>query len=189
MSDKYLSSTTNWSEHYILNLGCGRTKVPRGINVDILPEVEPDIICNVNKLPLPWEDNTFDRVIMSHIFEHLGDFGETGKSYIQWFTEFWREIWRVLKDGGWVELVAPYGQPEQVWGDPSHVRPLFPLTFLILSKKAYSKMTTMSANPLNRFGMDFDFDVEVTVHQDKQAKPIFMTVSMQALKDSNGRGK
>lgn len=186
MSNGKLSSLKNWNDHYILNLGCGNTRVPHGINVDILPEVKPDKEWDLNKLPLPWEDNKFDRVIMSHIFEHLGDSGETGKSYLRWFAEFWREIWRVLKDRGWVEMTVPYGQPEQVWGDPSHVRPLFPLTFLVLSKKMYSQMNTMAPNPLNQFGMDYDFDIDVKVHQDAKANPLFMTVRMQALKDGKG---
>lgn len=92
-----------------INLGCGRKHLEGYINIDINPNVCPDIIRDLNK-GLPFSDNSIDEVVCLHFLEHVKD--------IQ-FTMY--EIWRVLKDKGRLMAVVPIGQNWQNW--PEHCAP------------------------------------------------------------------
>lgn len=63
---------------------------------DIRPDVRPDVVCDVRKLPVP--DETFDIVFSSHTLEHFGWNG------VEKVIKEWS---RVLKVGGELRLVVP----------------------------------------------------------------------------------
>ncbi len=65
-------------------------------------------------MKLPFKDESFDEVLASHVLEHLFDMGGA-----------LREIHRVLKRGGKLIVVAPYGTDKLY--DPFHHHP-FDLT-------------------------------------------------------------
>ena len=52
-----------------LNLGCGNHKRAGYINIDIYPDVDPDICVDITKLH--FEKNSVDEVYMSNALEHL----------------------------------------------------------------------------------------------------------------------
>jgi len=56
-----------------LNLGCGSFKKPGFLNVDMVPEVEPDLILDLDSLPYPFPDNHFELIEAFHVLEHLQD--------------------------------------------------------------------------------------------------------------------
>ena len=76
----------------ILNIGCGESKYGTDF-VDLYPMRKEVIKCNVSKEKLPYNDNTFDIVFSSFVFEHLT---------CPKFTL--KEMYRVLKPGGKVEI-------------------------------------------------------------------------------------
>jgi predicted SAM-dependent methyltransferase len=53
-----------------LNLGCYNRKMHGFINVDILPEFEPDVIDDVSKLN-KFKSNSVDLIYASHLLEHF----------------------------------------------------------------------------------------------------------------------
>lgn len=83
----------------VLNFGCGLKKLVGGINVDLYAICNPDVIWDLNKTPLPWEDNSVDRIFAHHVFEHLQP--------DCWWDTFC-DCARILKIGGILEIRTPH---------------------------------------------------------------------------------
>lgn len=75
-------------------LGGHWTNSPEGWTV--LTEQE----CDMTK-PLPWNDNSVDQIFVEHVHEHL--------NFIDG-VNFVKEAYRVLKPGGVIRIVGPYGE-------------------------------------------------------------------------------
>jgi hypothetical protein len=69
-----------------LNLGCGTNIKKSYINVDYFEHKGVDKIYDLNKYPLPFQDNQFKEILLLDILEHLGN----PDKYI-------RELWRISK--------------------------------------------------------------------------------------------
>lgn len=79
-----------------LNLGCGHDVRPGYTNVDSHPG-SPDVV--FAQLPsLPFEDNSAQEVVLSHVLEHFGY--DDGKTLVA-------EIYRVLAPGGVAQIEVP----------------------------------------------------------------------------------
>lgn len=83
-----------------LNLGCGEAKLDGFVNVDIIESdiVKPDILCDIRRQNLPYDDNSVDDVYMIHCIEHI--------EMIYWDFIF-KEVNRVLKPMGTFLLSYP----------------------------------------------------------------------------------
>ncbi|GMV82867.1 MAG: hypothetical protein AMXMBFR7_40510 [Planctomycetota bacterium] len=95
----------------ILDIGCGNSKTPGAVGIDILPGPQVDIVHDLNKLPWPLEENRFDRIVCSHVLEHLND-----------LVGVMNEIHRVSRHGASVELLTPHFSSLNSWEDPTHTR-------------------------------------------------------------------
>ena len=80
----------------IINLGCGFKKIEGAINVDAFDICNPDVLWDLNKTPYPFDDNSVDQIIASHVFEHLEN----------WYGAF-KECARILKEGGMFLIRVP----------------------------------------------------------------------------------
>jgi len=81
-------------------MGCGLDKRPREegwVNVDVRPEVDPDLIHDISK-PFTYGDNTVDEILAKDILEH-----------ITWrrVPDVLREWRRILKPGGKIYIQCP----------------------------------------------------------------------------------
>ena len=82
----------------ILDLGAGtRRRAPNVINLEIEPTPEIDLIGDGHFLP--FKDNTFDAVISEAVLEHV----HSPDGVV-------REIYRVLKPGGYICVAVPFLQ-------------------------------------------------------------------------------
>lgn len=101
-----------------LDIGSGKLKREGFVGVDLSLGALIDVCANLDK-GLPFQDNTFSEIWMSHVFEHLND-----------PVRSMDEIWRVCKDGATVEIRGPhFSSPHLVWSDPTHKRGLSLSTF------------------------------------------------------------
>ena len=80
-----------------LNLGCGKFKLTGYHNVDAWPEAHPDQLVNLEELPLPFGDGTFDEVRADHLLEHLHD-----------PFAMMREMHRICAPGALIRIKVPH---------------------------------------------------------------------------------
>ncbi len=78
-----------------LNIGAGLTYIPGFHNIDVSPNA--DIVIDLSKQPLPFEDGSVDLVFSYHCLEHVED-----------YLFALSEIYRVLKHGGVFLIGVPY---------------------------------------------------------------------------------
>lgn len=100
-----------------LNIGCGRDIKPGWVNLDIEPLPGVDVIADLNlcrTMPLPFEDASFDELLLNHVLEHVPD-----------ALGLMQELWRIAKPGAMLTARTPYGSSDDAWEDPTHVRPYF----------------------------------------------------------------
>lgn len=99
-------------EKVILNLGCGNTRIPGSIGVDVKKiEDYVDIVHDLNKVPYPFEDDSVDEVWLIFVLEHLNEP----------FTVL-EELYRVLKPGGKIYIRVPHCSSVYCWGEITHKR-------------------------------------------------------------------
>lgn len=115
------------SEPRYLNIGCGRDTIsePGWVNLDSRPGDGVDIVHRLGD-PLPFPDNTFTGMYASHVLEHVDD-----------LLPVLGELWRVAKGGCQLVVRVPHGASDNAWEDPTHVRALFPGSFIAWSQPYY----------------------------------------------------
>lgn len=98
------------AEGRVLNLGCGNMILAYAINHDLMKREGVDEVWDLNVLPWPWEDNSFDYVIAKAVLEHLQHDLLTSMN----------ELWRILAPEGIVEIKLPYWKSEASYNDLTH---------------------------------------------------------------------
>ncbi len=93
----------------VLDLGCGRNKYPTAIGVDNNPRSAADVLCDLDRPPYPFADNSFDEVRAVHVVEHTED-----------VIRFMEEAHRLLRPGGQLYLVTPHHSDTSSFTDPTH---------------------------------------------------------------------
>lgn len=77
-----------------INIGCNEWKLDGFINIDIDPNVNPDMVAD--GMNLPFENESVDEIYAGHMLEH---YALTEKPLNEWY--------RVLKPGGKITITVP----------------------------------------------------------------------------------
>ena len=94
-----------------LDLGCG-TKPKEGfLGVDIKSYGRSDLLIADLREPWKWEDESVDEAYSYHFLEHLTQLER---------CHFANELYRVLKPGGFAEIIVPHWGSGRAYGDPTH---------------------------------------------------------------------
>ena len=101
-----------------LNAGCGRDIRAGYINLDATPLPGVDVVHDLTVFPWPFDDDTFDEVLMMSVLEHLPNVVRTVE-----------ELWRICRDGAKVVICVPHWNSRTAWLDPTHLRPFDAETF------------------------------------------------------------
>lgn len=122
-------------ETVIVNLGCGKTRIPQSIGVDrVKIDGFVDIVHDLDVIPYPFEGNSIDEIHFYHVLEHLH---EPIKKL--------EEIHRILKPGGILYLRVPHFSSMGAFSDLTHIRPFGYSSFDCFEKDSYHHFYT-SAN-------------------------------------------
>lgn len=92
----------------ILDLGCGRGKLPGAVGLDLAPHPGVDLVADFSK-GLPFGDNSFHQARLRHVAEHAPD-----------LAALMGEVHRVLKPGGLAHILTPHFSAAASFTDPSH---------------------------------------------------------------------
>jgi SAM-dependent methyltransferase len=93
----------------VLDVGCGIKKAPGALGIDRNPASAADVLCDLDRLPYPFADDSFDRLEATHVIEHVSDVIRTME-----------EFHRLVKPGGRVRVVTPHYTDFSSFCDPTH---------------------------------------------------------------------
>ncbi len=93
----------------LLDVGCGIQKAPGAIGIDRNPASVADVLCDLDRIPYPFRDNSFDRLQAVHVIEHVSDVLRTIE-----------EFHRLVRPGGRIFLVTPHYTDFSSFCDPTH---------------------------------------------------------------------
>lgn len=102
----------------ILDLGCGTSKRPGAVGVDIGPFPGVDVVHDLNRYPYPFDEDSADDISLDNVLEHLVDVVATME-----------ELHRLGRDGCRVRIDVPYFRSRWAAGDPTHLHAFTPESF------------------------------------------------------------
>lgn len=170
-----------------LLVGCGRNREKKvgmeGIppqwfeltTLDIDEGCSPDIIHDLEDLPLPFDDDMFDEVHAYEVLEHTGQQGD----WRFFFNQFY-EFWRILKPGGLLIGTCPMWDGLWCWSDPGHKRVITQGSLVFLSQKEYKVQIPDPTSTMTDYRDYWDGDFELTAMQEKEGTFGFV---LKAIKD------
>ena len=101
-----------------LHLGCGNDRRKGYINIDSSMDVNPDIVLDLEKTPLPFRENSVDEIMANHILEHIRN-----------FIPLMHDIHRICRKNAIIKIRTPFYSAWGQYNDPTHVRFFSPFTF------------------------------------------------------------
>ena len=113
-----------------LNIGAGKEKREGYITLDSSPQVNPDVLANLEK-KLPFKDNSFDEIIGNHILEHINN-----------LNGLMKELNRISKKGAIIKIRVPFYLSVGAFMDPTHKRFFTPFTMDYFCNSPYNYETT-----------------------------------------------
>ena len=93
----------------VLDVGCGSAKYPGATGIDISPETDADLVADLDQVPWPVDDNSFDQILCQDVIEHLDK-----------PIEAFAEMHRIGRPGGRIQLRTPHFSSALAYGDPTH---------------------------------------------------------------------
>ena len=110
-----------------LNLGCGSKLYDGYVNVDKFDIYNIDIKHDLEKFPYPFNDNSVEEIILSHVLEHIGQDPDI-------FMKILKELYRICKNQALIKIAVPHPRHDDFISDPTHVRPITVLSLSLFDK-------------------------------------------------------
>jgi SAM-dependent methyltransferase len=115
----------------VLDVGCGTRRAEAGaIGIDVSPRSGAEIVWDLDQFPWPLESDTFERIHMLHIIEHVRDVHRT-----------MAEIHRVARNGADVFIATPHFSSHNSYTDPTHVRHMAARSFQYFAGEDFPSFT------------------------------------------------
>jgi predicted SAM-dependent methyltransferase len=110
--------------------GPGTTKEEGIVRIDIVPEWA-DLVLNIAKEKLPFEDNSVVLIEAHHILEHV--------QLNEDFLHVMKEVYRVLKKDGVIDITVPHKDSEMAFDCFQHTRFFNENSFMNFYSNPYAK--------------------------------------------------
>lgn len=111
-----------------LNLGCGSKILKDFINVDKFKYCNPNIVHDLEKTPYPFDTDSVDEILLSHVLEHIGQKPDV-------FNNIIKEFYRICKNNSIIDIRVPHPRHDDFISDPTHVRPITVLGLQLYDKE------------------------------------------------------
>ena len=121
-----------------LNLGSGSKILEGYTNVDKYDYYKPDIVHDLENFPYPFEDNSIDEILLSHVLEHIGQSPDI-------FLKIIKELYRICHDDSLIKIIVPHPRHDDFISDPTHVRPITILGLQLFDKELNLKWEKQNA--------------------------------------------
>jgi hypothetical protein len=134
-----------------LNLGAGNKRVDGFLSVDHAAECNPDLVLDLDDVPWPFESDSVDHIILCHVLEHVG---QTSNKFLQ----IMQELYRICTHDAMLDITVPHPFHDFFVSDPTHIRPITPLTLSLFDREQNLRWRTLGASnsPLAlQFNVDF----------------------------------
>lgn len=147
-----------------LLIGCGSSRIKQLVyggrsewggltTLDHNDHHKPDVVHDMESLPLPFDDDSFDEIHAYECLEHVGRQGDW-----RFFFAQWSDFWRLLKPDGIFLATCPAPSSPWAWGDPSHTRIIGPECLVFLTQPNYAQVGKTPMSDF-RFCYRADFDL------------------------------
>jgi len=93
----------------VLDVGCGSAKFPGAVGLDISPDTDADVVHDLDAFPYPFEDASFDQVLMQDVLEHVAE-----------PIKVIDELARICRPGARIQLRTPHFSSLLAYSDPTH---------------------------------------------------------------------
>ncbi len=97
----------------VLDLGCGerkhRIENAEVIGLDKYKVKDVDVVHDLEKTPLPFKNNYFDKIIAHSVIEHINN-----------FFPVMDELYRILKPNGIIDIYVPNAYGHDAFNHPDH---------------------------------------------------------------------
>lgn len=159
ISQEYIQSQID-SGKKILDLGCGKEKVPCAIGIDFVELNGVDIVQDLNIMPWKGLDyESFDEIHMNDIIEHLND-----------PVKVIGECYKLLKPGGKLFIKVVYWNHKYSYSDPSHKHGFSEIYFKFFIGERQSHYLDFKFQDLN---IEYLFDQNAVRKFGKNKKRLF----------------
>lgn len=122
------------------------------VTLDMNADHKPDVVWNMEEIPLPFEDNSADEIHAYEVLEHMGRQGDW-----RFFLAQFEDFWRILKPGGLLFVSTPHPTSPWAFGDPGHTRLIPVEATIFLSQEEYRKQVGVTPMTDYRFVYKGDF--------------------------------
>lgn len=93
----------------VLDVGCGSAKYPGAVGIDISPDTDADVVHDLDVFPYPFDDASFDQVLMQDVLEHVAE-----------PIKVIDELHRICRPGARIQLRTPHFSSLLAYSDPTH---------------------------------------------------------------------
>ena len=111
-----------------LNLGCGNKILDGYVNLDKFAYYNSNIVHDLEKFPYPFEDDSAEEILLTHVLEHIGQDPEI-------FNSILKELYRISKNKALIDIYVPHPRHDDFISDPTHVRPITPFGLELYDKE------------------------------------------------------
>jgi SAM-dependent methyltransferase len=122
----------------ILDVGCGSSKTPGAIGLDISPDTDADIVHDLDVFPYPIDDASFDQILLQDVIEHV-------REPIRVFEE----LHRIARPAARIQLRTPHFSSVLAYSDPTHRHYFSTLAIRSLAEPRFAHYTAARFKVVN----------------------------------------